>query len=99
MHKHTDKTDGTCKRINAESVTVHAAFELQVSVAAQLMFLAKMTSTVNGCGQTMLRLRIQTLLKPYVVAEKRPKLKSVLVRVGFPALRFGMLQVVRPYLI
>ena len=47
----------------------------------------------------MLRLSIQTLLKAYVVVEKRPKLRSVLVRVGFLALRFGMLQVVRPYLI
>ena len=40
--------NGTCKSINAESVTVHAAFELHVSVAAKLMFLAKMTSMVNG---------------------------------------------------
>ena len=44
-------------------------------------------------------LRIQTLLKPHVVAEKRPKLKSLWVRAGVPALLFGMLQVVGLYLI
>ena len=47
----------------------------------------------------MLRLRIQTLLRPNVVAEKRPKLKSVRLRVAFLVLCFGMLQVVRLYLI
>ena len=99
MHEHMDKTMAHVKRINPESVAVHAAFEPHLSVAAKLMILAKMTSTVNGPGQTMLRLNIQTLLKLYAVAEKRPKLNSVLVRVGFLALRFGMLQVVRPYLI
>ena len=47
----------------------------------------------------MLRLRIQTLLKPNVVAEKRPKLKSVGLRAAFLALCSGMPQVVRLYLI